>query len=147
MSAPAKVSGLSLNRRRFVQAVSLGSAGFVVGCGDRAADSAAAPADDVTAALNTFVRVASDNTVTVVIKHLDKGQGVTTGLAAIVAEELGADWSQIRTEFAPADASLYNNLFFGPGTGHWRLDVSGQQLDTAAHRSSRCARDAARRRR
>ncbi len=68
---------------------------------------------------NAFVRVAPDNTVTVTVKHLDMGQGNTTGLATIVADELDADWSQIRTAFAPADAALYNNLFFGPvqGTG------------------------------
>src|SRR6185369_6074146 len=54
-----------------------------------------------------------------IVKHLDKGQGVTTGLATIVAEELDAAWSQMTTAFAPADAKLYNNLFFGPvqGTG------------------------------
>jgi isoquinoline 1-oxidoreductase beta subunit len=68
---------------------------------------------------NAFVRIGADDTVTVLIKHLDKGQGVTTGLSTIVAEELDADWSQVRAEFAPADANLYNNLFFGPvqGTG------------------------------
>jgi isoquinoline 1-oxidoreductase beta subunit len=66
-----------------------------------------------------FVRIGSDNTVTVVIKHLDKGQGVTTGLSTIVAEELDADWAQIRTEFAPANVQLYNNTLLGPiqGTG------------------------------
>ncbi len=68
---------------------------------------------------NAFVRIAADDTVTVVIKHLDMGQGNTTGLATIVAEELDADWAQMRATFAPADASLYNNLAFGPiqGTG------------------------------
>ncbi len=68
---------------------------------------------------NAFVRIAPDNTVTVIVKHLDKGQGVTTGLPTIVAEELDADWAQMRAEFAPADAQLYNNLDFGPiqGTG------------------------------
>jgi isoquinoline 1-oxidoreductase beta subunit len=68
---------------------------------------------------NAFLRIAPDNTVTVIIKHLDKGQGVTTGLPTIVAEELDADWSQMRAEFAPADAQLYNNIAFGPiqGTG------------------------------
>ena len=57
--------------------------------------------------------------MTVLSKHLEMGQGVYTGLATIVAEELDADWSQIRVEGAPADASLYNNLQFGPvqGTG------------------------------
>ncbi|MGC8073695.1 molybdopterin cofactor-binding domain-containing protein, partial [Salmonella enterica] len=68
---------------------------------------------------NAFVKIAADNTVTVMIKHLDMGQGVTTGLATIVAEELDADWSQMRAAFAPSDPQLYNNLFFGPiqGTG------------------------------
>jgi isoquinoline 1-oxidoreductase beta subunit len=55
----------------------------------------------------------------VVIKHLDMGQGNTTGLATILADELGADWKTVRTEFAPADAALYNNSLMGPiqGTG------------------------------
>src|SRR5271154_5018214 len=68
---------------------------------------------------NAFVRIAPDNTVTVMIKHLDMGQGNTTGLTTIVAEELDADWSQMRSEFAPANPLLYNNLLYGPvqGTG------------------------------
>lgn len=68
---------------------------------------------------NAFVRIAADDSVTVVVKHLDMGQGNTTGLATILADELGADWSQVRTEFAPADASRYANLLMGPvqGTG------------------------------
>src|SRR4051812_8422241 len=80
----------------------------------------AAPANpDGIARPNAFVTIAPDNTVTVTIKHLDMGQGNTTGLATIVADELDADWSQIRTAFAPADAELYNNLLMGPiqGTG------------------------------
>ena len=60
------------------------------------------------------MRVAPDNTVTVLVKHLDKGQGIATGLSTLVAEELDADWKQMRAEFAPADASKYNNLLFGP---------------------------------
>lgn len=68
---------------------------------------------------NAFVRIAADDTVTVMIKHLDMGQGNTTGLATILADELDADWARVRTAFAPADAALYNNLLMGPvqGTG------------------------------
>ncbi|GJE25243.1 xanthine dehydrogenase family protein molybdopterin-binding subunit [Methylobacterium organophilum] len=68
---------------------------------------------------NAFLRIAPDDTVTVMIKHLDMGQGNTTGLATILADELDADWSKVRTAFAPADARLYNNLLMGPvqGTG------------------------------
>ncbi len=68
---------------------------------------------------NTFISIADDGTVTVQIKHLEMGQGVATGLCTIVAEELDADWAQMRFAFAPANGKLYNNLFFGPlqGTG------------------------------
>ncbi len=62
---------------------------------------------------NPFLVVAPDNTVTVIIKHLDKGQGAATGLATLLAEELDADHAQIRTEFAPADPVKYKNLAFG----------------------------------
>lgn len=68
---------------------------------------------------NAFIRIAADNTVTVVSKHVEMGQGPYTGLTTIVAEELDADWSQMRVEGAPADNKLYNNLAFGSiqGTG------------------------------
>jgi len=68
---------------------------------------------------NAFVRISPDSKVTVVIKHLEMGQGTYTGLATLVAEELDADWSQVVPEGAPANAKLYNNLFWGKtqGTG------------------------------
>ena len=54
-----------------------------------------------------------------IAKHVEMGQGVYTGLATIVAEELDADWAQVRVESAPADAKRYANLAFGTmqGTG------------------------------
>src|SRR5262249_25390439 len=68
---------------------------------------------------NAFVRIGTDNTVTVIVKHFEMGQGTFTGLPTLVAEELDADWSQIRAQGAPADPSRYNNLFMGSmqGTG------------------------------
>jgi isoquinoline 1-oxidoreductase beta subunit len=68
---------------------------------------------------NAFVRIGRDNSVTVIAKHLEMGQGTYTGLATLVAEELDASWSQVKVEAAPADAKRYNNLFWGPvqGTG------------------------------
>ena len=78
-----------------------------------------AQAQGSTLAPNAFVRVAPDNTVTIVCKHLEMGQGSHTGLATVVAEELDADWAQVRAEAAPSDPTRYNNLAFGPvqGTG------------------------------
>src|SRR5208282_5390924 len=83
---------------------------------------------------NAFIKIAPDNTVTVIIKHLDKGQGITTGLSTIVAEELDADWAQMRAKFAPADAALYSNLIFhlqGTG-GSTSIANSWMQLRLAA---------------
>jgi isoquinoline 1-oxidoreductase beta subunit len=66
---------------------------------------------------NAFVRVGSDDRVTVVVKHLEMGQGTYTGLPTLVAEELDARWDQIRVEGAPADAERYRNLFWGNAQG------------------------------
>ncbi len=65
-------------------------------------------------ALNPFVRISTDGLVTVIAKHFETGQGIYTGLATILAEELDADWNLVRVESAPADETVYNNLFFGP---------------------------------
>src|SRR5215472_5533837 len=66
---------------------------------------------------NAFIRVGTDNTVTVVVKHVEMGQGTYTGLPTLAAEELDADWAQIRVVGAPADAKRYNNLLWGPAQG------------------------------
>jgi isoquinoline 1-oxidoreductase beta subunit len=84
----------------------------------RAAALAAAPAGAVFAP-NAFLRIGADNSVTVIAKHVEMGQGAYTGIATVLAEELDADWSSVRVESAPADAKRYANLAFGTiqGTG------------------------------
>lgn len=68
---------------------------------------------------NPFVKIDSDNKITVIVKHFEMGQGTTTGLPTILAEELDADWESLIVEFAPADRKLYANLFWhgSQGTG------------------------------
>lgn len=67
---------------------------------------------------NAFVRIGADSSVTVIAKNLEMGQGVFTGLATLLAEELDADWSDVRVEGAPADVSRYINVALGmQGTG------------------------------
>jgi isoquinoline 1-oxidoreductase beta subunit len=62
---------------------------------------------------NAYVRIGTDNSVTVIVKHLEFGQGPLTGLATLVAEELDADWAQVRAHSAPANAKLYGNVRLG----------------------------------
>src|SRR5207249_6240913 len=53
------------------------------------------------------------NTVTVIVKHFEMGQGTYTGLPMLVADELDAAWTQVRVEGAPANAKVYKNLAWG----------------------------------
>jgi isoquinoline 1-oxidoreductase beta subunit len=116
------------SRRRFLQSTAAAAAGFTLGfhLPGKAFAQMAGPGQGGARAVaggpwqpNAFVRVGSDNTVTVIVKHLEMGQGTFTGLPTVVADEMDAAWSQIRVEAAPADAKLYNNLLMGPiqGTG------------------------------
>ena len=107
------------SRRQFLKTTALGAGALVVSAHINFSGKAFAAAPTDAPMPNALIKIAPDSSVTVIIKHLDMGQGNTTGLATIVADELDADWAQVRTEFAPADAALYNNLMFGPvqGTG------------------------------
>lgn len=75
-------------------------------------------ANPVNVAPNTFLIIGADDTVTVLCKGIEFGQGPLTGMATLVADELDADWSQMRGDHAPSNPALYKNLAFGvQGTG------------------------------
>jgi isoquinoline 1-oxidoreductase beta subunit len=75
----------------------------------RGAKAAAGPE---TYALNAFVRIGTDDTVTIIANHSEMGQGIYTSLPMLLNEELKADWSKIRVESAPV-AAVYNHSVFG----------------------------------
>ncbi len=111
-------------RRAFLKGAGTASAvaltiGFEWAGTTRRAAATAAPSAGALFTPNAFLRIGVDNTVTVIAKHLEMGQGAYTGIATVVAEELDADWTTVRVESAPADAKRYANLVFGTmqGTG------------------------------
>ena len=121
-----------LNRRDFLQHGLAAGGGLALGVGFTACtdeppvgtDAPAAHAGEAAYTAthfspNAFVRIDTDNTVTVIIKHTEVGQGIFTGLSTVMAEELDADWAQIRAAGAPADVERYRNLNWGTvqGTG------------------------------
>jgi isoquinoline 1-oxidoreductase beta subunit len=67
------------------------------------------PAEGSQVALNGWVKIAADNSVTIIMCKAEMGQGVHTGLAMLLAEELDADWSQVRVEEGPID-KIYNSV-------------------------------------
>ncbi|MEH2478340.1 isoquinoline 1-oxidoreductase beta subunit [Nitrobacteraceae bacterium AZCC 2146] len=111
------VHDTKLSRRTLLK----GGAGLVLGAYVARADklfAQAAAKNPVNIAPNTFLIIKPDNTVTVLCKAIEFGQGPFTGMATLVAEELDADWSQMRADHAPSNPALYKNLVFGmQGTG------------------------------
>jgi isoquinoline 1-oxidoreductase beta subunit len=119
--------------RREVMVV--GSAVFggalLVGCSP--ADIMSAGSKVEVGAFGPFIKIAPDGLVTVISKHVEFGQGNHAGLAAIVAEELDADWTRVAVEQAPANAKLYANGALGAQLtgGSSAISNSWTQLRTA----------------
>lgn len=110
-----------MKRRQFLKQSLTVGAGLVIGFHLPTRSAIAQPPQGPAAAPpppNAFVRVAPDNSITVLSKHTEMGQGVYTGLATMVADELDADWAQMKVEAAPANVELYRHLMLGiQGTG------------------------------
>ena len=102
----------SLSRREFLKASALGGlvVAFSMRFGFRLAQAAETPAPPPPP--DAFVRIAPDNTVTILLKHSEMGQGVWTSLPMVLAEELDCDWNDVRAEHAPA-APAYAHTAFG----------------------------------
>lgn len=103
-------------RRDFMKTASAAGVGLVLtfyldGC----APNVSGPL--VTAEPNAWLRIGSDESILVIVDRSEMGQGVATALPMLVAEELEADWSKVRIEFAPAGAAYVNPLFGFQGTG------------------------------
>src|ERR1700722_16442879 len=94
-----------MNRRGFLQVGASGAAGLLVGfylperskLAGQLANQTAAPA------LNAWIHIARDDSVTFMIHKVEMGQGTLTSLSQLLAEELECDWGKFRTEFPPVD--------------------------------------------
>ena len=101
-------------KRRIVLGTLAATGALVVGWGllpprQRQRGSQALPTAPGQQALNGWVKISADNSVTVMVPKSEMGQGVITSLALVLADELDADWAQVRTAHPPLDA-IYNNL-------------------------------------
>ena len=62
---------------------------------------------------NAFIRIDRQGTVTLIMPQVEMGQGIYTAIAMILAEELDANWEQVKVEHAPPSDKLYANPVFG----------------------------------
>jgi isoquinoline 1-oxidoreductase beta subunit len=108
-----------MKRREFLVGVGVSGLGLVFGL-DLKPDKGASTKidkDETGAGVNMpWVRIAPDGVITIMAPAAEMGQGTTTALAVVFAEELDADWNKVSVEFSPADDSIYGNplpFFFG----------------------------------
>src|SRR5438132_3661281 len=105
MSAIQKIS-----RRNFLKTTAGGAGGLVLGF--YLPESNSLLAQTAAGKLNAYVRVSTDDSVTLYIHKAEMGQGTVTSLSMLLAEELECDWKKIRTEFPGVDP-----VAFGPMQG------------------------------
>src|SRR5437016_3687409 len=120
--SPRRAGGVTMSartdvtRREFLETAGAAGAGLVVSfhlpLGPRFRPTTADPF-----APNAWIRINPDDSVLIVVDRSEMGQGVTTSLPMLLAEELEADWSKIKIEFAPADKAYINPMFGMQGTG------------------------------
>ena len=106
-----KRSGLAKwSRRGFIGAGVLAGGGLLIGIGVRSGNPIGALAPKVASGegeqlVNSWVKIDTDNVITAIVPHCEMGQGAHSVLAQMLADELDADWSQVRVQQAPTDGS------------------------------------------
>ena len=104
-----------MTRARFLTSGLVGGAlllGLDLGLTRRAARAATGDGQ-----LSVYVRIGADETITIIAPNSEMGQGTSTALPMIVAEELKVDWSNVRMELAGASTAFANPLFRSQLTG------------------------------
>jgi isoquinoline 1-oxidoreductase beta subunit len=109
-------ASLAMGRRGFFKLAGAGTAGLVLGfhLGDVA--FAAETTDGKDAAMNAFIRIAPDDTITIYSKCPEIGQGIKTAFGVIIAEELEADWTHVVMEQAEINTAVYGYQGSGGST-------------------------------
>jgi len=111
---------LNISRRTFIKSTVIVAGGLVIAFAIPQAKrfllpnekKAAMPEAMKLPAPNAFLRIGTDNTITVLLAHSEMGQSIWTTLPMLIAEELDADWSKIKVEHAPA-APAYIHTAYG----------------------------------
>ena len=104
-----------LSRRTFLSVSAVAGGGMLLSVtAPRFAGAAALKDSEASAGiLNAYVSIAPDGIITIQSKVPEIGQGIKTSLPMVIADELDADWKDVRTEQSPIDPRLYGAQFAG----------------------------------
>src|SRR5690606_22274946 len=98
---------MTLSRRTLLKAGALAGGGLMLTASMPMIAKAATAAGSGETTLNAYVSIAPDNTITIVGKNPEIGQGIKTMLPMLIADELDADWEQVRVTQADFDPQKY----------------------------------------
>jgi len=129
-------AGARVSRRRFISTTAAAGAGLVLAFylpsrpARAAAPAASGPGADPPFAPNAWIAIGTDGGVTLTLDRSEMGQGPTTALAMILADELEADWAQVRLGPAPENPAGWSRRMTTGGSssvrGSWdRLRKAG----------------------
>jgi isoquinoline 1-oxidoreductase beta subunit len=105
-----------ISRRAFLQASTLATGGFALGLYLPNRSTATVTQPSASAQLNAFVRIGSDGRITIFAHNPEIGQGIKTSLPMVVAEELGARWSDVEVLQSPIDEKTFGRHYVGGST-------------------------------
>src|SRR5690349_7723255 len=92
-------------------------------------------------ALNGWVKVGADNTITLMLAAAEMGQGASTGLAALLADEMDADLAQVKFEQAGYDGIYNNQAMILENNGMYLEEDQGLAKRASLHVLSRVLRE------
>ena len=102
------ISRRSISRRAFLRSAAVAGGGLLLRSTVFGLTSLASGSEPAETALNAWLRIAPDGMVTIIVSQAEIGQGISTTMPALIAEELGADWNRVKFENSPTDPAYRN---------------------------------------
>src|SRR5215472_16204192 len=104
----SKANVFRMSRRGFLQTAALAGGGLLLRSTAFGRAVLVAEGGAAEVALNAWLRIAPDGIVTIMVSQAEIGQGISTTMPALIAEELGADWKRVKFENSPTDPAYRN---------------------------------------
>jgi isoquinoline 1-oxidoreductase subunit beta len=130
-----RLASTKLNRRQFITTAATAAGGFAIGIGAvprwaLAANVTNQPFDDDGVApheIDAWIAIDPDDSVLIRYQRSEMGQGSMTAVPMMLNEELAADWSKVRIEYASANRNHRENKIYGDMFSNGSRSIKGSQ--------------------